>query len=197
MKKIVFLFFALVASVALVQAQNAISPFIRGGVSFPWYSLDSKLFTTSSIVGFQAGAGAIIDAHIIEFEPSVQVAMRGTKLKNAIVTTSQSLLYVDVPLMVNLPLTIGQTGVFAGVGGMFSYAVAGWSSVGSSKSEKMNLSDELKNRIDLSVRAHGGVRIYGHQLSLFYERGFINLSPIKSYTIYNNGWGILYSYIFK
>jgi hypothetical protein len=196
MKKYTILTILFVVCIFCVKAQ--VTPFIRGGVSFPSFSLDNRDLRANSIVGFHGGLGAIIDIPTLsfEFEPSVQLALRGAKIKNALSTQSLSLLYIDVPLMVNLPLTIGQTGVFAGVGGMFSYATAGWKSAGSAKSEKMNLAEDIANRFDFSARVHGGLRVYGHQLSLFYERGFINLSPSKEYTQYNSGWGILYAYIF-
>ena len=198
MKKYIVLIFAFAASIAWVKAQNAISPFIRAGVSFPSFSLDNRAYSANSIVGFHGGIGAIVDVPELsfEFEPGMQLAMRGAKLKSGSTTVSRSLLYIDIPMMINLPLTIGQTGIFAGVGGMFSCAVAGWKSTGSAKSVKMNLSEDLGNRFDLSGRVHGGLRIYGHQLSLFYERGFVNLSTDKAYAAYNSGWGILYGYIF-
>ncbi len=198
MKKYIVLIFAFAASIAWVKAQNAISTFIRAGITFPSFSLDNRAYSANSVVGFHGGIGAIVDVPELsfEFEPSMQLAMRGAKVKGAVNTQSSSLLYIDIPMMINLPLTIGQTGIFAGVGGMFSFAVAGWKSTGSAKSVKMNLSEDLGNRFDLSGRVHGGLRIYGHQLSLFYECGFINLSNSKDYAAYNSGWGILYAYIF-
>ena len=198
MKKYIILISLSVLSISCLQAQLLLSPFVRGGVTFPSFSLDNRNFNTSSIVGFHGGVGTLVDVSSLSFElePSLQLAMRGTKIKSDLGSQSLSLLYLDIPLMVNLPLTIGQTGVFAGIGGMVSYALMGWEATGSAKSRRISLSEKLGNRFDLSARVHGGLRIYGHQLSLFYERGFVNLSSTNAYAAYNNGWGILYGYIF-
>ena len=188
-----------ILAVLSLTAHAQISLFLRGGVSFPTFNftnLKDKSVTSSSRVGFQAAAGALLSfpGSPLELEPAIQFAMRGTKMKTDLVTMHTYINYLDVPLMLNLAFTLGQTGVFVGAGPQFSYALNGATKYGN-ESVTLDVSKDLKNVFDISARVHGGLRLFGHQISLFYERGFLNILPSDTFKTYNSGWGVLYAYI--
>lgn len=181
------------------QAQ-LVSPFVRAGISFPSFSTNVEGVTVTSTTGFQGGVGAMVTLPILnlEFEPSIHIATRGatmeSKLDGGKVKISPSLLYVDIPVMINLPITIAKTGVFVGIGGAYGCALKGSTKVNDTKKD-IDFSNDY-SRTDFFFRAHAGVRIFGNQLALSWERGLLNISEVKGVKMYNNGLCLSYAYIF-
>ncbi len=195
------LFLVLLSLVAVLSAQaQYFSPFVRVGVSFPSYSLSGVEGVSSSMTtGFQGGMGftSSVPAMPFEVEGAVQLSMRGAEfdMGGEKSKLEQSLLYIDVPAMLNLPLTIYNTGVFIGAGAVYAYALKGWQKLGDKKREDFDM-NLLGSRSDVLFRAHGGVRIVGHELSLSWERGFMNVMTGDNVKMFNTGFCISYAYRF-
>ncbi len=198
MKKGLFLVLLSVVAVLSAQAQ-LFAPFVRAGVSFPSYSLSGVEGVSASMTtGFQAGMGftSSVPAMPFEAESAVQLSMRGAEFDMGEKSKlEQSLLYIDIPVMLNLPLTISNTGVFIGVGAVYGYAVKGWQKLGDKKKQDIDM-NMLGSRSDVLFRAHGGVRIVGHELSLSWERGFMNVVTGDNVKMFNTGLCISYAYRF-
>lgn len=184
-----------VAIFSSVRAQY--SPFVRAGLSFPTIAASNNNYQTSSTVGFYGGGGVLLEVagFPLEAEPSAQVALRGGTLKNENVKVGLKFLCIDGSLMINLPLTLGQTGVFIGAGPAYSYTLLGWDTSQNSW-KSLDLNKQLALRHDILARAQAGIRIKGHQLSAMFEMSFINFSKAEDTRLTHRGWGIAYGYIF-
>ena len=200
LKKSLLLMVVAVLMAFAAQAQ-LVSPFIRAGLSFPSFSTNVEGVTLSSTTGFQGGVGAMVTLPILnlEFEPSLHIATRGATMENNAmdggkVKSTYSLLYVDIPVMINLPITIAKTGVFVGIGGAYGCALNGSTKVNDKKKD-IDFPNDF-SRTDFFFRAHAGVRIFGNQLSLSWERGLLNISNVKELKLHNRGLCLSYAYIF-
>jgi hypothetical protein len=162
---------------------------VVGGLNLPWQHYK---FTTPSgsgnvnydmVASFHAGMVADFTvSERISFQPGLQVSGRGGQLtSHAFNTTGKReirLYYLEMPLVVNYNIPVGENKVFFGAGPSLAYGLSGKDKQTTYATFTYDAFENLFNKFDAGLIAQAGYRMKNIQVAAKYNSGFLN--------IYNN-----------